>query len=1494
MISRLRQQLAARLRLLTAAFGPLGETQAEAPVSTPAFEAHVHPELLAALNTAGEAAGIQVWEWDIEQNLLHFNHHVLDRYGGDVGASEAESRPEALIGRAVCAEDLPRYRETFVKAVKGEAPLYIDYRVTDRDGALHPVQLRGAVFRDPATGRATRVVGFTFDMTEHAQNAERIAAQAEQQRQLIDRLTLATESANLGSWEIDWPTKRFMWVDNPIRSLGLRADDYASLEAFANHVVPEHRGMLNERIRAALADGTRRFNFRYGQYGADGGIVHVQTYGRVIVDDAGKPKRVLGVSRDVTSEVLAEEQLREQARLQSELLSRLGFALQTAGISLWEFDLKLNRYSWTGRRLPILGLDDVPIEEFYEGINRIILPEDFEHIHRVPRETIAAGKDSYTACYRVRGVDGEIHHLQNAVRILRSAHGRAYKMVGITWDVTDEVAAQEQLRQQAERAQQLTERLNMATESAGISSWEIDLADNRFLWVENRIVTVTRGLEEDQNLLTFFERILPEDRDKLRNAIRAARNENSDRVAFRYRVYGNKNEVVHVQSFARLISDSRGKPVRLLGVSWDITKEIEAAELLRDAERRLERASLSSSEGHWEADLATQRLWCSSSFHALLGYPQGDLATDFGAMRELVHESDRAGFDAVLKNHLSDNAPYDVEARLRTAAGDFRWFRLRGMAERSPDGAPRLMAGSIQDVHQQKLVEDALALAQRRFERAIRGTQDGLWELDVATGRVWVSPRVEALTGYAAAQFATSHFLKSIIHRDDVRKLTSVTRSHYRDNAPFDVELRMRTASGEHRWFRARATAERDAKSRAIHLSGSLQDVAEARAAREDLVRATQVAEAANRAKSAFLANVSHEIRTPMNGIVGMTELMLETELTRAQRDYANTIRGSADSLLTVINDILDFSKIEAGKLELERIELDIRQGVEDVAAMLALQAAKKNLELVVDVAPDLPARVLGDPQRLRQCLINLMGNAIKFTQHGEIVVRVAAERVNNQLLARFEIRDTGIGIAVDTLKSLFQPFVQADSSITRHFGGTGLGLSIVRRLVEMMGGEIAVTSEVGKGSTFRFTIPLDVVSSESEQTALRRSRILVIEASANVQRVLSALLSHLDQQVSVVADIDSARRQLSAAQANAQDFDLMIVDTRLPDGDALKFGSELARDPKFAKTRRILLTTLDRQIDARRLSDSGFAATLAKPVRKGELIECISRVLAGSDHEWHMRTGRVPATRVHTRERHRFRGSVLVVEDNPVNQKVAARFLELLGCSAYLAKNGAECLDACRKEHFDLVLMDLQMPVMDGVTATATLREWELTGELGERTPIVALTANAMEGDQERCATAGMDGFLTKPLDIDRLRDTLTKFGLQVSMKAEDAVDGELPPIDLARFNELADGDIDFANELAKTFITSGEEQLADIRAAVAVEDRAALARAAHRLKGACANIYADGMRELAARLETEAVDAAADTIASCVADLAIEFARAEYFLSTAVLAPNRVKAAS
>ncbi len=634
-----------------------------------------------------------------------------------------------------------------------------------------------------------------------------------------------------------------------------------------------------------------------------------------------------------------------------------------------------------------------------------------------------------------------------------------------------------------------------------------------------------------------------------------------------------------------------------------------------------------------------------------------------------------------------------------------------------------------------------------------------------------------------------------------------------------------------------------------------------------------------------------------------MTGLLQDTALDRTQREYAETIRSSADSLLTVINDILDFSKIEAGKLDLESIEMDLRANIEDVGSMMAFQAATKGLELILDVHPDVAPRVIGDPQRLRQCLINLVSNAIKFTKSGEIVIQVSPRMSDDGVaLTHFEIRDTGIGISEQTLTTLFQPFVQADSSTTRHFGGTGLGLSIVRRLVELMGGQVGVSSQVGKGSRFYFTLPLQAVAAIVPVAPVRSGeagRILVVDDNLTNQTVLEAMLAHAGYRVSTAGGAVRGLQQLEAANAADDPFDMVITDYQMPDMDGAMLGEQIVNTASLSSTRLVMLTSLDRHGDTPRLAGLGFAAYLTKPVRRMELLQAVGKVMSGDPRQWQMDTQPMitRSTLAQAAAQQRFSGHVLLVEDNFVNQKVAARFLERLGCSIEVAGNGAEGVAAAAARHFDIILMDLQMPVMDGLTATRKIRTYETL----RNTPIIALTANAMAGDRERCEAAGMDDYLTKPIEIERLRAILTKYGLALPEAAPAAAAefragngaGPKPPIDLSALNGLIGGDAGFARELADTFIHSGEQQLAQIQLAAAAGDGDALQKAAHNFKGACANIRAHALHALLDRLEMASGGGAA-ALEPSITRLQQEFERAKQFLSDPTVIPQPSKAAS
>jgi two-component system sensor histidine kinase/response regulator len=645
----------------------------------------------------------------------------------------------------------------------------------------------------------------------------------------------------------------------------------------------------------------------------------------------------------------------------------------------------------------------------------------------------------------------------------------------------------------------------------------------------------------------------------------------------------------------------------------------------------------------------------------------------------------------------------------------------------------------------------------------------GLWQMDLETNVVKGSKAWAAMEECPDGENGISaDIVRRVVHPDDTHLLEQGAAHSFKTGEPYLVDFRIVPTKGVIGWRRSMARVVfEDGKPKRI-IGASIDTTRE-----HETIEAAQ---ASSRAKSEFLANMSHEIRTPMNGVIGMTELVLETDLTAEQRECLTTVRTSADSLLIIINDILDFSKIEAGRLELDPVPFNLRDLIEEMLRSLAVSAHSKGLELACDVARDVPSHVVGDPVRIRQILTNLTGNAIKFTQTGEVVVEVSvtSPRDSDPEL-RFTVRDTGVGIPKDKQSIIFDPFSQADGSTTRRFGGTGLGLTISARLVTAMGGTLTVDSEPGHGSAFHFVVRLATVADPERiwpaPASMAGQEVLVVDDNRTNRKILVELLQAWGLRPTAVSSVPQALAFLTTATRDGHPIPLVLTDSHMPDADGFALAAEIKRMPALADAVVLMLTSGDYQGDLQRCKEIGVAAYLTKPVRQAELQAAITKALhavrvrpaapvATAPAAAAQRTG--PVARPSTASGRQ----VLVVEDNPTNQKLAVAILAKENLHAVVADSGQRALEIYRDRgnDFELILMDVQMPGMDGLETTGVIREIEAerlrSGQGGRRRiPIIAVTARAMQGDRERCLAAGMDDYLAKPIHPAELVATLHRY---------------------------------------------------------------------------------------------------------------------------------------
>ncbi|MEP7341492.1 MAG: PAS domain S-box protein [Acidobacteriota bacterium] len=912
--------------------------------------------------------------------------------------------------------------------------------------------------------------------------------------------------------------------------------------------------------------------------------------------------------------------------------------------------------------------------------------------------------------------------------------------------------------------------------------------------------------------------------------------------------------------------DRHGKVVGIIGINHDVTEQKQAEQSLAASERRY-RHLVNSGQGLiCTHDLSGKLLSVNPAAAESLGYTPGEMMGR--NLIEFLTPAVQQVFPHYLQRIRSEPNVNGL-LHLVSKQGEERIWMFRNSRIAEPGAMPYVL-GYAQDVTDSKRAEDEMRMQTQRLALATQVGNIGIWDWDVPTNSIKWDERMFEIYGIARETAMDYDRWRATVVAEDWPVAEAALQRAIARKSQEGSEFRILRSDGSLRHVQAAQGVIVDRTGKVVRVIGLNIDITERKLIEVELEHARDAALESVRLKSEFLANMSHEIRTPMNGVLGMTGLLMQTDLTTSQLEFTETIQFSAEALLTIIDDILDFSKIEAGLLRFEKIDFDLRGAVEGTIELLAAKAQTKGLELASLVHWDVPTALQGDPGRLRQVLTNLTGNAIKFTEHGEVVVSVkkAGETASHATL-RFEIRDTGIGISAEAQRGLFRAFSQADGSTTRKYGGTGLGLAISKQLVELMGGQIGIESTLGAGSTFWFTAEFEkqtTTAAMADETAgsLSGARVLIVDDNATNRSILNHQATSWGMIATEAESGERAIELLRAAVTRAEPYNIAILDLMMPTMDGFQLAEAIKADPLIAAVALVLLPSFGEAGHGERAQQIGIAAYLQKPVQQSKLYNCLMAVIPRSPG-----TEPIAPTNLVTRnsmreaevrQKNKTLSStrIIIAEDNVVNQRVALGQLNNLGYRAEAVPNGIELLKALEKADFDLILMDCQMPEMDGFAATAEIRRREGTAR---HTTIIAMTANALDGDAEKCLAAGMDDYLSKPVKVAVLQQKLNHWTKPAEAGA--GLSNAPVPADGTRGNVIDQGQLislramqepgqeDFVNELIDLFINETASQLKVLHKAVAGNDVTEIKRVAHFLMGSSANIGAREMASLYQQLE-------------------------------------------
>jgi signal transduction histidine kinase/PleD family two-component response regulator len=898
----------------------------------------------------------------------------------------------------------------------------------------------------------------------------------------------------------------------------------------------------------------------------------------------------------------------------------------------------------------------------------------------------------------------------------------------------------------------------LAEEAAGFGVWEWDLIDQTTVLSAGAArltgyppVAIRKSADELLDLIHPDERVLAEVASGEAIA-------NHTGFQFEFRARQPDGSYRWRRNRGRAEYDG-GRAVRVVGALSDIHEEKLMLERLAEAADRMSLAEHVAGFGVWELDVATGTMTLSAGAALLSGFEHRDMQVSPAEIAARTHPEDAASVGAVVERALAEGTPYRIDCRVLLPDGELRWIRSQATVEMR-DGKAMRITGAIIDITRERVLLDQLRQSAERMRLAEEAAGFGVWESDRLTDTVTVSEGMLRLHELPpdGPRTLTPRDIVTLVDADYVAAVKVATDESFETGQRFEIELPMPLRDGSTSWRRIQGRPEY-LNGEPWRLIGATLDITSERQMRRSLEQARTKAEAAAKAKSEFLANMSHEIRTPLNGVIGMTQLLLDSPLTSQQRDWVETAMGSGTALLSIINDILDFSKIEAGKLAIDVLSFDLRRLLEEVAEILAHKAADKGIDLMVRYSPGTPVHLVGDAQRIRQVVLNLANNAVKFTETGHVLI--TAEAVEHDVAGatvRISVTDTGIGITPQALETLFDKFTQADSSTTRRYGGTGLGLAISKKLVELMNGTIDVRSQEGQGSTFTCTLRLPLGHSDmlpaTPAAALRGVRVLLVVDNVVNRRVIREQIAAGGMRDNCATSRE-ALAVVRTAQQSGDPYQVIIADQEVENVEGTTLAPTLRQDPAFRDLVYVMLTSIRQPVDESTLAQRGIDACLVKPVRHARLISTLADAwmrrramsTAGSTPTSAAKVASMPSALP------QFSGQVLVVEDNLVNQRVAVALLSRLGVRAEVANHGREAIERMKSCAYDLVLMDCQMPVLNGYDATIEIRKSDAGGK---RVPIIAMTADVIDGSKQRALDSGMDDFITKPVDVHELSRAL------------------------------------------------------------------------------------------------------------------------------------------